>query len=41
MNPLVPPTERWARWRMLIEGVRRDDITAWRESVLERLYAVR
>ena len=33
--------ERKARWRMLIEGVRRNDVTAWRESFLERLYAVR
>ena len=34
-------TERKARWTTLIEGVRRDDVAAWRESFLERLYAVR
>ncbi len=33
--------ERKERWRTLVEGVRRDDVTAWRESFLERLYAVR
>ena len=34
-------TERKARWTTLIEGVRRDDVAAWRESFLERLYTVR
>ena len=37
----MPLAERKERWRMLVEGVRRDDVTAWRESFLERLYAVR
>ena len=37
----LPLAERKARWRTLIEGVRRDDVMAWRESFLERLYAVR
>ena len=35
----MPLAERKARWGKLIEGVRRDDVTAWRESFLERLYA--
>ena len=33
--------ERKTRWRALIEGARRNDVTAWRESFLERLCAVR
>ena len=33
--------ERKARWRTLIEGVRRNDVAAWRESFLDRLYAIR
>ena len=37
----MPLAERKERWRTLVEGVRRDDVTAWRESFLERLYAVR
>ena len=37
----MPLAERKARWRKLIEGVQRDDVTAWRESFLARLYAVR
>ena len=37
----LPLVERKARWRTLIEGVRRNDVMAWRESFLERLYAVR
>ena len=37
----ISEAERKARWRTLIEGVRRDDVTAWRESFLERLYAMR
>ena len=37
----MPLAERRARWRKLAEGVQRDDVTAWRESFLERLYAVR
>ena len=37
----MAPAERKERWRTLIESVRRDDVTAWRESFLERLYAVR
>ena len=37
----MPLAERKARWRTLVEGVRRDDVTAWRESFLERLYAAR
>ena len=37
----MPLAERKARWKKLIEGVRRDDVTAWRESFLERLYATR
>ena len=36
----MPLAERKERWKTLIEGVRRDDVTAWRESFLERLYAV-
>ena len=37
----MPLAERKARWKKLVEGVRRDDVTAWRESFLERLYAAR
>ena len=37
----MPLAERKARWKKLVEGVRRDDVTAWRESFLERLYAGR
>ena len=37
----MPLAERKERWRTLVEGVRRDDVTAWRESFLERLYAIR
>ena len=37
----MPLAERKARWRTLIEGVRRNDVAAWRESFLDRLYAVR
>ena len=37
----MPPAERKAWWRKLVEGVLRDDVTAWRESFLERLYAMR
>ena len=37
----MPLAERKARWRTLIEGVRRDDVAKWRDAFLERLYAVR
>ena len=37
----MPLAERKARWKKLVEGVRRDDVTAWHESILERLYAAR
>ena len=37
----MPLAERKERWRTLVKGVRRDDVTAWRESFLERLYAIR
>ena len=37
----MPLAERRERWQTLIEGVRRDDVAKWRDSFLERLYAVR
>ena len=37
----MPLAERKARWRTLIEEVRRNDVAAWRESFLGRLCAVR
>ena len=37
----MPRAERKARWKTLIEGVRRDDVASWRDAFLERLYAVR
>ena len=37
----MPLAERKARWKTLVEGVRRDDVSKWRDAFLERLYAVR
>ena len=37
----MPLAERRERWQTLIEGVRRNDVAKWRDSFLERLYAVR
>ena len=37
----MPLAERRERWQTLIEGARRNDVAKWRDSFLERLYAVR
>jgi trehalose 6-phosphate synthase len=37
----MPLDERKARWRSLIENVRRDDVTAWRDSFVSTLNAER
>ena len=37
----MPLAERKARWTTLNEGVRRDDVSKWRDAFLQVLYAVR
>ena len=37
----MPLAERTARWRTLIEDVQSNDVAAWRDSFLERLFAAR
>ena len=38
---VMPLEERKRRWRALYEGVRRDDVTAWRKSFVSALEATR